>query len=128
MDDEYLYQLTKGICICDFDNPEEVMIAYNIIRDFFYISFFYDYISTSKYYLEEDNKYIFNPIFKNKLVQFKNIFREEFISKKIFIINEYNKKGERFYTIDELLTIIDKDPKFYSDTFLKFNLCKNRLN
>jgi len=126
IDSQDLCQLTKGICICDFDKNEELN-AYNIIRDFFYISFFYDYISTSKYYLEEDNNYIFNPIFKNKLVQFKNIFSEDFISqKKIFILDEYKTKKDknisRYITIDELLTIIDENPIFKNTKFLKFDL------
>jgi len=49
INDQYLYQLCKGICICnDINNPQELVNAYYFIENFLYISYFYDSINREK--------------------------------------------------------------------------------
>ena len=113
-----LYQLCKGICICEnLDNDDELLKGWHILYNFFYISYFYNYIESHSYSEKKIiEKYKFNSEFKNKLLYFDYIFNEKFSSIKIF----NNTSTEKDLTINELIQIIDSGKLFNEKNFLNF--------
>jgi hypothetical protein len=93
IDDKDLYQLTKGVCLCDNINNETLLnSAYNQIKDFLFVSFFYKYITNNNYSETDKSNYIFNDDFKNLLKT--NYFK--FSQEKIFNLEN------QIYNFDEL--------------------------
>jgi hypothetical protein len=113
-----LDQLCKGICICEnLDNDDELLKGWHILYNFFYISYFYNYIESHSYSEEKNyRKYKFNSEFKNKLLYFDYILNEKFSSIKIF----NNTSREKDLTINELIQIIDSGKLLNQKIFLYF--------
>jgi len=112
INDNFIYKLTKGIQICnDIFDPDKVSTALEFIKNFFYISFFYNYIEKKNYlYCDADNLYyFFEENFIEKLKKFKLILGDT------FNIKIFNYKGKK--TIDEIICYVDesktKKERFY---------------
>ena len=57
--DQDLYQLTKGVCLCDITNESELNEAYKLIKQFLFISFLYKYVNDGMYVKEKNQHYYF---------------------------------------------------------------------
>jgi len=84
-----LYQLTKGICLCkDITDENKLDNAYNMIKTFFFFSFFYKYVEDDMYKekkKEGDVFYNFSDNFKNLLLCNYSLYSDE---EKIFDLQD----------------------------------------
>jgi len=117
-----LYQLTKGIKLCDNVNDKyKFNDALKIIKDFLFIRYFYEYYDTKRYSFfdntlefRERKTYKFNKNIKILLNYFRNIYDE---NEKIFLLNNTKK------SIKDLLDDENLEKIYYeNDSFFKIDL------
>ena len=122
IDGQVLYQLTKGIILCDnINDPLKLEKAYKSIKDFLFIGLFYKNIKDDTYFEKKSNEYpreypnndsyFFKNDFKKLLEKFKNIFGSNFDN--IFSLNNIP------CTIDELLNRFSEK---YRQKFFKIRI------
>jgi len=105
-----LYQLTKGIILCEnINDPEQVRKAFRTLNSFFYIGYFYNYIDKNYYsnYNEREFNFTFNINFNIKLEKFKS-FLTDYSEKKILNYLGDNSINEIICFVDESININKK--------------------
>jgi hypothetical protein len=102
IDSQDLYQLTKGIIICDNINTK-LDEAYNFMKKIFLISYVYNHIDKNLYIKKEWYDYFFSDDFKKLLPL---LIKNNSIYNNIFIYNELLKELDFFEK--NLNTTLDK--------------------